>query len=106
MPSYPNRKYVIIETAEVEDVNFNEVEENSPHTLRFSKDGEYTFIKFDSNTPSFLDGKDRYTHYEINNILNDTDGIWAMNEAESLALIETRDNVINNISWKSNNPFN
>ena len=106
MPSYPNRKYVIITTAEVEDIDFNEIQESSVHTLRFSKDGEYTFVKFHSETPSSLTGKDQHTHYEINNILNDTNGIWTMNEEEFLAFIETRDNVINNISWKSNNPFN
>jgi hypothetical protein len=80
MPSYPNRKYVIVEAAEVEGIDFNEVIENSVDSLRFSKDGEYTFVKFEQETPSFLNGKDEYTHYEMTSILKNKNGIWFIDE--------------------------
>ena len=62
MARYEDRKYVIIETSEVENIDFNQVLEDSPKTLRLSEDGEYTFVKFKGDTPNFLDGKTQYTH--------------------------------------------
>ena len=39
--------------------------ETSADTLRYSLDGEQTFVKFEGDTPSFLNGKTSYTHSEI-----------------------------------------
>ena len=64
-----SRTYVIIDSSEVSSVNFNEVLETSADTLRFSLDGTKTFVKFDGDTPSFLEGKTQYTHSEILAIL-------------------------------------
>ena len=65
-----SRKYVIIDSDEVDSVNFDQVDETSADTVRFSTDGSQTFVKFDSDTtPSFLDGKTQYTHSEIITIL-------------------------------------
>ena len=65
-----SRKYVIINSDEVDSVNFGQVDETSKSTLRFSLDNSQTFVKFDSaSTPSFLDGKTQYTHSEILAIL-------------------------------------
>lgn len=64
-----SRTYVIIDSSEVSSVNFNEVLERSADTLRFSLDGTKTFVKFDGDTPSFLEGKTQYTHSEILAIL-------------------------------------
>ena len=68
--AYENRKYVIIESSEVSSVNFAEVIETSADTLRYSVDETQTFVKFEGDTPSFLDGKTQYNHSEILNILN------------------------------------
>ena len=68
--AYENRKYVIIESSEVGSVNFSEVIETSADTLRYSVDETQTFVKFEGDTPSFLDGKTQYNHSEILNILN------------------------------------
>ena len=76
MPSFPNRKYVILEASEVDNVNFNEVMQGSKETLRYSREKDYFFVKFENDTPSFLEGKTTYSHYEILQILNDTNGIW------------------------------
>ena len=63
------RKYVIIEASEVSSVDFNQVDETSSDTLRYSMDGTKTFVKFSTNTPTFLVGKTQYTHAEILPIL-------------------------------------
>ena len=61
-----SRKYVIIDSDEVDSVDFSQVDETSADTVRYSVDGSLTFVKFDSDTtPSFLDGKTQYTHSEI-----------------------------------------
>ena len=63
-------KYVIINADEVDTVNFDQVQEISENTLRYSLDGSLTFVKFNGNTtPSFLEGKTQYSHSEILTIL-------------------------------------
>ena len=71
MSKYPNRKYVIIPTSKVEDIDFNQIKEKDAKSLRISEDGEYTFVKFEGDTtPDFLNGFTQYTHTEIIAILN------------------------------------
>ena len=64
-----SRKYVIINADEVSSVDFSKVEETSESTLRFSTDNSQTFVKYEGAKPSFLYGKDTYTHSEILAIL-------------------------------------
>ena len=75
-------KYVIIGTDEVENVDFSQVSQDSAKTLRISEDGNFTFLKFKGDTPSFLEGKTQYTAEEFITILDDTSGIWFISEAE------------------------
>tara|TARA_S200002703_G_scaffold121106_1_gene106943 strand:- start:1015 stop:1242 length:228 start_codon:yes stop_codon:yes gene_type:complete len=63
------RTYVIINSDEVSSVNFNEVVETSANTIRYSLDGSKTFVKFEGEQPSFLNGKQEYNHSEILAIL-------------------------------------
>ena len=69
-------KYVIINAGEVSSVDFSQVKETSQSTLRYSRDGTKTFVKFEGGTPSFLDGKTQYSHSQILLILNDAAGDW------------------------------
>ena len=71
--AYENRKYVIINASEVGTVDFSQVNETSASTLRYSLDDSQTFVKFDGDTPSFLDGKTQYNHSQIRTILNGED---------------------------------
>ena len=66
-------KYVIINASEVSSVNFSQVNETSADTLRYSLDDSQTFVKFDGDTPSFLNGKTSYTYSEMITILNGED---------------------------------
>lgn len=59
------RTYVIIDASEVASVDFDKVLETSADTLIYSLDGSKTFVKFDGDTPAFLDGLTQYTHLEI-----------------------------------------
>ena len=60
-----HRTYVIIDAADVPQVDFSEVLETSEDTLRWSVDESQTFVKFEGATPDFLDGKTQYNHAEI-----------------------------------------
>lgn len=59
------KTYIIIDASEVANVDFSQVQETSADTLRYSLDGTKTFVKFEGDTPSFLEGKTQYTHSEI-----------------------------------------
>ena len=63
------REYCIINSTEVSTIDFDQVLETSAETLRFSNDGSQTFVKYDGSKPSFLDGKETYTHSQILEIL-------------------------------------
>jgi len=69
-----SRKYVIITKDDVPYINFQQVQETSADTLRYSLDGEQTFIKYDGARPSFLDEDDvELTHAEILDVLSHED---------------------------------
>lgn len=70
--SYENRQYVIFNVNELPLVDFAQVLESSPETVRRSLDNTKTFVKFTS-PPTFLDQltskQGLYTHEEILAIL-------------------------------------
>jgi hypothetical protein len=72
------RTYVIINSSDVSSVDFSKVAETSADTLRYSLDGTKTFVKFEGDTPAFLDGLTQYTHSEILDILATSE--WSSNE--------------------------
>jgi len=63
------KKYVILDTAEISSVDFNQVLETSIDSLRYSVDGSKFLLKYEGDTPSFLEDKTQYTHSEILTIL-------------------------------------
>ena len=63
------RTYVIINSSDVSSVDFSKVAETSADTLRYSLDGTKAFVKFEGDTPAFLEGKTQYAHSEILDIL-------------------------------------
>jgi hypothetical protein len=67
------RNYVIIDGSEVSSVDFNQVLETSADTLRYNTAGTQTFVKFDGDTPSFLEGKTAYDRSEMLTILSGSD---------------------------------
>ena len=79
-----SRKYLIIPTSELSKVDFSQVCETSIETVRKSVDETKTFIKWDSDEPSFISNltgtEGPYTKEEILTILA-TD-VWTTTEEE------------------------
>jgi hypothetical protein len=65
-----NRTYVIIDSSEVDGVDFDQVMQTSADKLRYSLDGSKALLKYEGDQPSFLSGKQEYTHSEILSILS------------------------------------
>jgi hypothetical protein len=74
MQDFSKISYMIVLASEVDQVDFSQVFETAPDTLRYSVDGKYTFFKYEGETPSSIEAlsyKDgEYKHSEILNILN------------------------------------
>ena len=71
-----NRKYVILNSSEVDSVDFTKVLETSKESLRYTSDGSKFILKYEGTQPSFLSGKTEYTIGEIKAIIDDVDGEW------------------------------
>jgi len=80
--AYNNYKYVIINASEVSDIDFSKVKETGTSSLRYNNDKDKTFVKFEGDTPSFLNGKTQYTHEEILSYLANTDNGWVSDDTE------------------------
>jgi hypothetical protein len=68
-----NLTYVILNASEVDNVDFDQVIQDSSDTLRYSLDGSKFLLKFEGDTPSFLIGEPQYEHAEILSILSGSD---------------------------------
>ena len=71
------RNYLIIQSSELDKVDFSQVLETSASTVRKSIDNAKTFIKWDGDDPSFISSlsntEGTYTNSEIITILSGTD---------------------------------
>ena len=77
-----SRKYVILDTSEVDSVDFTQVLQTSKESLRYTTDNTKFLLKYNGTQPSFLSGKTEYTHSEIIAILNNVDGDWYVTPTE------------------------
>ena len=79
--NFDDLRYMIVLASEVDQVDFSQVFETAPDTLRFSVDGLKTFFKWEGEIPSSIealsDKEGPYTHTEILNILNSPE--WVSN---------------------------
>lgn len=50
--AFDDRKYVVIPTTAITQVNFSEVLETHAETCRYSADGTQTFVKYDGAQPA------------------------------------------------------
>ena len=72
------KTWVIIDSSEVDSVDFDQVMQTSADKLRYSLDGTKTFVKYEGTQPFFLLGKTEHTHEEILNILSGPE--WTSDE--------------------------
>jgi hypothetical protein len=49
--TYENRRFVIFDVTELDQIDFNQVHETSEETVRLSVDGLKTFVKYDMPQP-------------------------------------------------------
>lgn len=67
------RTYLIIQSSDIDSVDFSQVCETSADTVRHSVDTTKTFVKWDGDEPSFVSGLSNtegpYTKQEIQTIL-------------------------------------
>ena len=74
--AYNNYTYVIINASEVSSLDFSKIRETPDNILRYNNDNNKTFVRFEGETPSFLNGKTQYTHEEILEYLANSDNGW------------------------------
>lgn len=74
--AYNNYTYVMIDVSEVSNIDFSKIKETASDALRYSNDNSKTFVRFEGETPSFLEGKTQYTHRQILEYLNDESNGW------------------------------
>jgi len=71
---YENREFIIFNVSEISLIDFSKVQETSEETLRKSIDNTKTFVKWDGETPEFVNSlttkEGPYTYSEILNILS------------------------------------
>jgi hypothetical protein len=79
---YDNRRYLIIPSSIVDDIDFSQVHETSKDTLRYSVDGTKTFIKYDlpDRPDIYSEEYNEYTHEEILEILSGEEWTFPMEE--------------------------
>jgi hypothetical protein len=74
---YNNRQHMIFNVSELDQVNFNEVLETGPDTVRKSVNETKTFVKWDGEMPSCVFNlttkEGPYTHEEMLSILSTTE---------------------------------
>jgi hypothetical protein len=47
MEMFPNRRWIVINSNQVSQINWNQILESSPESLRYSVDGTKTFVKYE-----------------------------------------------------------
>ena len=71
---YPNRKFMIFNVSELDNIDFTQVHETSIDTIRKNIDGTRTFVKWDGETSSSVatltTAEGPYTYEEILTILS------------------------------------
>ena len=72
-----DRVYVIVSTAETGSINYNQIYETAPDTLRTNNSGSKTFVKWEGDMPDTVTAlttkEGPYTHIGMLNILQETE---------------------------------
>ena len=83
MRSREDVKYVILDADEIDYIDFADVLQSSPSTMRYSIDRSKTFVKYKGEQPDFifeitndLIGRKEYSHQEFLEIINGSE--WTL----------------------------
>ena len=69
--AYNNHTYVILNKSEIVDgngvelIDFSQLLNRGSSMLRYSLDGNKTFVKYDGDQPDFLAGKEELNHEQM-----------------------------------------
>ena len=77
------KQYVIINSEDVDNIDFSQVQETSVETLRWNKDNTKTFVKYEGYKPKFLYGKPAFSYNKILDTLNDIHGEWYIEDTST-----------------------
>ena len=75
-------KYAILNTSDINTVDFSKIKQARAADVRKTLDGTKFIVKFEGDTPDFLDGVTLYTNQEIIEILCDVDNGWQLEEED------------------------
>ena len=75
-------KYAILNTSDIGTVDFSKVKQTRAANVRKNLDGTKFIVKFEGDTPDFLDGITLYTNQEIIEILCNIDNGWQLEEED------------------------
>ena len=75
-------KYAILNTSDINTVDFSKVKQTDANSVRKTLDGSKFVVKFEGNTPDFLDGTKLYTNQEMIEIFWNIDNGWQLIEEE------------------------
>ena len=75
-------KYAILNTSDINTVDFSKVKQTDANSVRKTLDGSKFMVKFEGDTPDFLEGVTLYTNQEIIEIFWNIDNGWQLIEQE------------------------
>ena len=75
-------KYAILNTSDINTVDFSKVKQTDANSVRKTLDGSKFIVKFEGDTPDFLEGVTLYTNQEIIEIFWNIDNGWQLIEQE------------------------
>ena len=75
-------KYAILNTSDIGTVDFSKVKQTDANSVRKTLDGSKFIVKFEGDTPDFLDGVTLYTNQEMIEIFWNIDNGWQLIEEE------------------------
>lgn len=77
-----NLKYAILNTSDIGTVDFTKVKQADANSVRKSLDGSKFIVKFEGDTPDFLDGITIYTNEEILAVIWNPSNGWQTEDDE------------------------
>ena len=75
-----SRKYIILDTNELDSLNFNELKTTSKNTARKKLDNSQAIVSYEGTIPSGLSGKTEYINDQLLAIVNDVSNGWLEEE--------------------------
>ena len=75
-------KYAILNTSDINTVDFSKVKQTDANSVRKTLDGSKFMVKFEGDTPDFLEGVTLYTNQEMIEIFWNIDNGWQLEEEE------------------------